>query len=105
MCACKGRNFANIVSRRHFDNVHSYQVDSHEPADNRHRLVRGQPATNRRTRAGRIARIQAVDVKSQINGFVANYLPGLANNSVDAVLLNPGTVEDVESQRIFIACA
>ncbi len=103
--AGKCRNFSNIVGRRHFDDIHSHQVDSHKTADNRHRLESDQPALDRRTRAGRIARVQTIDVEGQVDGLVSEHGSGLTNNGIDAVFMNPGSVENVESQRVFVARA
>ena len=98
----QGRDFADVVSRRDFDDIHSHDVDAIESPQYGQRLVRRQSAADRGSRAGRVAWIQAVDIEGEVNRPVAKGFADHPNDSVDAKLVYARGIDDIEAHRIGI---
>ncbi len=73
-----------VVLRRHLHQIATDHVDPRQPAQQRQRLARRQPAHFRRSRARREGRIERVDVEGDIDRARAHDLPCLCDDGAHA---------------------
>src|SRR5690606_29670902 len=79
-----------VVQRRDLDEFHAYQPFGREAAQHPQDLPRRQPAGHRRARAGRVSRIDDVDVEAQPDGVgvLPGDLQGVLDDPVHAIAVD-----------------
>ena len=105
MSARHRRGTGAVKGGRYLDNVAANDVDTGNVAQDDRHLGRGQPAPDRRAGAGRIGRIQAVDIKAQINRVIAQDLLDLFGNRRWPLFMHHARIQRVHAQRIFVGGA
>ena len=104
MCTGQRGDFTNVVGRSDLNEIHPHQIDTAQTTDNAHCLMRTQTTANRCAGPGCVTGIETIDVKRQIHGSILKRRTRLFDYRLDAVLMNPRTIEDVEAKRVRVAC-